>query len=52
MGGRVPGFEGRFVCDDIVEIFAGEVLGDSGSVPREVMREVEGGLLAALGISL
>lgn len=42
-------FEGRVVCDDIVEVYDDEVLTDLGAVSPVTMRAVEDGLRAALG---
>ncbi|MBW3086259.1 Endoribonuclease MazF4 [Austwickia sp. TVS 96-490-7B] len=47
---RDRGFEGRIVCDDIVEIFEDEVARDLGALSPETMRKVDIGLRAALGI--
>ncbi|MDQ1248392.1 MAG: mRNA interferase MazF [Actinomycetota bacterium] len=44
-------FEGRVVCDDIVEIWADEVTRDLGALSPQAMTEVGRGLAAALGLS-
>lgn len=43
-------FAGRVVCDDIVEIYEDEVREIVGALSPAVMRSVNGGLKAALGI--
>jgi len=44
-------FVGRVVCDDIVEIYPGEVLSVVGTLSPGAMRAVNAGLAAALGMS-
>lgn len=44
------GLEGRFVCDDIVEIYHDEITRDIGAVSLGTMRRVAAGLLSALGL--
>jgi mRNA interferase MazF len=43
-------FDGRVVCDDIVEIWADEVTRDLGALSPQAMAEVGRGLAAALGV--
>lgn len=50
LDGRVPGFSGSIVCDDIVEIYPDEVIKDSGAIPAHVMRDIDDGLRAALNL--
>lgn len=44
------GFQGRIVCDDIVEIYEDEVRRDLGGLSTQAMRAVEAGLASALGM--
>lgn len=48
--GRPEQFSGRVICDDIVELYADEVLAVIGAMTAATMREVNAGLCAALGI--
>ncbi len=41
---------GWIVCDDIYELFDDEVLGDSGALSPDCLRQVDAGLKAALGL--
>lgn len=44
-------FIGRAVCDDIVEIYANEVIAVIGGLSPVAMRAINSGLAAALGMS-
>lgn len=41
---------GRAVCDDITELFEGEVIRDLGALSPQAMRQVDDGLRAALAL--
>lgn len=43
-------FEGRVICDDIIEIFEDEVLGVVGAVDPITLRSINDGLRAALAL--
>ena len=49
--GPAEAFPGRVRCDDIETIWADEVIDVLGALTPGAMREVEDGLLAAVGIS-
>jgi mRNA interferase MazF len=41
---------GKVLCDDLIEVFADEVVRDGGAVGVPTMRAVDAGLKSALGI--
>ena len=45
-------FEGRMVCDDIVELWEDEIRRDLGALSRPAMARVERGLAAALDLPM
>ncbi|HEY6794181.1 MAG TPA: type II toxin-antitoxin system PemK/MazF family toxin [Kineosporiaceae bacterium] len=42
---------GRVLCDDLIEVYEDEALGEAGAVCRKTMTAVEDGLMHALGIT-
>lgn len=49
--GEGESFIGRVMCDDIVEIYEDEVLAIKGALTPTMMRKVDEGLAAALGLT-
>lgn len=50
LSGNDP-LQGRVLCDDLIEVYADEVVKDGGALSPATMRAVEDGLKHALGLS-